>query len=1442
MSSVGTRIPPLIEQQLLLLDKQIRDTAFIRGAAQTMLGVCVFLGLGLLLDGLFALNTTTRECLLAGWFLLVIGLLWRGIVRPAITPVSLASLAAIIEKQFPELRERLTSLVELRGSEATDLAPGASKLMQDLLARQTLKAFDKVEIDGVASHRGPLKAVMAGAACVLLLIAPFAWNGEGYSLLWSRFFIPWGNFGWGTRLSLKVDVADPVVARGSDVPIRVTVIDRRRNRPLEKNSTDPIWLNWRDGQLTSDRRRLEWDDASDSFLTILPRIQNSVAFDISTTGAKSGVFKIDVADPPVISQFKMMIEPAAYTGEPARSLAGIPAEVMVSEFSRIQLQLEFQQPVIEAELTWPAAQPREGDHPAGRVDSEQNIPFELSGDRRSATAQVIVSVGGPFSIGARNSAGLRNREQPRSLIVTLDEPPQLKLSGSDEPVLVRPDDILEQLIEVHDDYGLSTVELHLETSTGINHVERVTEEQRREPDLSHTFKVDLAPFSLSGGQIVTYRVRAVDNRPRPGPNEVWSGARMLMINTSLRQIPDQRLSSDTKSLDQDIESLKSELKRSKDDLAKLPDQIEKEALNRRPETDKNDRLQELQQAQDRLIERLQELGDRLADRPMTRELAPLAEQIANENLQAANDRLEQSKNQASRDQLEPVAQAIDRVGNAERQLQQLERQLNELNKLEQDLSELNRIAQRAENVADQLDKLDDGLNKAAQQKKSDNNELAKSDPAVTAEDPGTSVKDGSLPQQANADSTERQASNSEKASPEGSTEVDPDDVKTLQRLKNEGKKLADQMSELLKKHPELLETARRERQDQLSQLADQARQLAEPQERLADVLREAVADAPAVASRPENVNPTNAGRTQNPDKRSSRPIDEKGDRTTAEPNKRETADLSSNDSAKSDSGAEKSESEKSVSQKMSEPQPRVADGSNSVEKHSPPRQEDPLRPGETAAQKQEQLAREATQQALQLAREIGADAPATKAAAEFARQADAARQNAQSGKLDEAAKSAKAAQQSAQETSRELNPDDQSSSPLAGKSRELAEKQREAAEQLSQLSKSPDAARGAQVQGQRRLAETADRIAEQFDRVAKDLKSDPLNAAKPAESGERARDAARQAQEAMKKAEEANRQNDTVKSAQAATDAAEQLKQAAEQIKPAPPSMPQSTPIPKKIGSQVTEAMKKMSSAQNQLSECNCQNPSASGSKSSSRVSSGGQVSKSNSSAPSSNPSKSESGPSSPQTSSEPTAKSEAPSTQEGEKSANGKDGQISQNEGKPNGKPGNGDSSAKQPMATNDPSLKDPGKADDEGRSDEVDPRREAESPGKSSGIAQAAEKFRELAELLRGARADSKANSESGQRMRSQQTAQAMPADPQDRNPEPGEPGQSGNSAAGTNSVPDLSHLDTELQQQARSNWGRLPGHLRTEILQGAAKKSHPEYTERIKSYFDQITKPAK
>ena len=74
-----------------------------------------------------------------------------------------------------------------------------------------------------------------------------------------------------------------------------------------------------------------------------------------------------------------------------------------------------------------------------------------------------------------------------------------------------------------------------------------------------------------------------------------------------------------------------------------------------------------------------------------------------------------------------------------------------------------------------------------------------------------------------------------------------------------------------------------------------------------------------------------------------------------------------------------------------------------------------------------------------------------------------------------------------------------------------------------------------------------------------------------------------------------------------------------------------------------------------------------------------------------------------------------------------------------------------------------------------------------------------------------------------------------------EPGQPGGEGpSSGGGATTEADIKQLDAEFNKLRQRNWGRLPGQLRTEILQGSNKKPRPEYAKQIKSYFEEIAKP--
>ena len=64
-----------------------------------------------------------------------------------------------------------------------------------------------------------------------------------------------------------------------------------------------------------------------------------------------------------------------------------------------------------------------------------------------------------------------------------------------------------------------------------------------------------------------------------------------------------------------------------------------------------------------------------------------------------------------------------------------------------------------------------------------------------------------------------------------------------------------------------------------------------------------------------------------------------------------------------------------------------------------------------------------------------------------------------------------------------------------------------------------------------------------------------------------------------------------------------------------------------------------------------------------------------------------------------------------------------------------------------------------------------------------------------------------------------------------------QGGNQGTGAQAAVDLRQLESQLKSLSGRDWGQLPGHLRTEIIQAARRKPNSDYAKLIKHYFQEI-----
>ncbi len=151
------------------LASRIRRVALLRGLGRTILITAALCAVGLLADWLWSLPSLARM----GWLglvALVIGYsLWTQVFRPIVRKFTIAELAAIVETEFPELGERLTSAVELTDPAIPEDHKG-SALMREWLEAETMSSTRHIDFRKAVSAERADKSVVGGRRCGLRLI------------------------------------------------------------------------------------------------------------------------------------------------------------------------------------------------------------------------------------------------------------------------------------------------------------------------------------------------------------------------------------------------------------------------------------------------------------------------------------------------------------------------------------------------------------------------------------------------------------------------------------------------------------------------------------------------------------------------------------------------------------------------------------------------------------------------------------------------------------------------------------------------------------------------------------------------------------------------------------------------------------------------------------------------------------------------------------------------------------------------------------------------------------------------------------------------------------------------------------------------------------------------------------------------------------------------
>ncbi|NQT86551.1 hypothetical protein HQ560_07295, partial [bacterium] len=313
-----------LHRRLAALRGRLRRLILVAGVSRVVLVLLAALAAALLLDWSSRLETPGRVILLAVTVAMVVHTLWCHLLVPLRLRLGQDEMALLVERRFPELRDRLISTVQLaRAGASTAL----STALIGELEHETLAQASGMDFHAVVSPRKPL--LFAAAAAGTLLLAGLFTGAfpETASIFSARFFNPFSLVEWprATKLSLEatdshghplpVEDGDHILMpKGEDLVLRVRAAGRKGRI---WSAPAKVVVHYAFDAGGSGRRNVpQGDDAV--YPTTFPTVIEAFTFHVEGGDDATQSYHVTVRNRPRIENVRVTLRAPAYTGEPDR--------------------------------------------------------------------------------------------------------------------------------------------------------------------------------------------------------------------------------------------------------------------------------------------------------------------------------------------------------------------------------------------------------------------------------------------------------------------------------------------------------------------------------------------------------------------------------------------------------------------------------------------------------------------------------------------------------------------------------------------------------------------------------------------------------------------------------------------------------------------------------------------------------------------------------------------------------------------------------------------------------------------------------------------------------------------------------------------------------------------------------------------------------------------
>ncbi|MFN0128979.1 MAG: hypothetical protein ACKV19_20085 [Verrucomicrobiales bacterium] len=693
------QLPEPIVEKLRSLIGRIRRVLWWRGCWFSLAAFVACLLVVMAVDAAFDLESAVvRWALSLAALAVVAGTVWRMLIRPLSRTYGLAQVARLVEIHHPEMHERISTAVELLGSQDAAGLRGSDELLAEVVKSAVVDVgtvSPEKEYSSLPMRRPRRLAV--GALAVLAAVLAI-WPFQG-GMLVARALLPFANIGSASAFDLRVITQDATVGEGEPLTILVAVKGRAAKRAdlrLERaESIDAPSA----AQPSIERLTPQASDQARPGETVLalalPSVQDSFRYVATAGRARSKTHFIEVLRRPDITGLRVVYTFPPYTGIPPRTDTESLGDIAALTGTQVEVTAVLSRPATEASLVY---------------DQTENAgpPVELGTDNGQPvarwSAELTTGMNYRWTLHPK-AAGDRFGKPASGTLRALDDlPPAVVIdSPVERELLLRPNDQLPIVYTAADDHGFSAVDLILKLD-GKGARLLTAPLPDKDPQIAQTWHgtatIDLSKLPLVGVNELRITLRVADSLPPNlnGPQTTVAEDIVVKLNWGAESFAQQ-----TVRLQED--RLRKELEQVKNDLWDQRRQAEEKSWQlREPDQMKSERLQELEQLTQRAASTAAQLEDlaRQAANSAFAERAESIEQTAREQVQGAAESLQQIPQSDRPEQRSAAAeQARNQFESAARQLDDILNAFNQDREQGRELGELASLAREQQTLADQ---------------------------------------------------------------------------------------------------------------------------------------------------------------------------------------------------------------------------------------------------------------------------------------------------------------------------------------------------------------------------------------------------------------------------------------------------------------------------------------------------------------------------------------------------------------------------------------------------------------------------------------------------------------------------------------------------------------------------------------------------------------------